>query len=124
MSSSGSRGLETRAVPIVTRAGERLTQPASGLEDAMDAIPTVTASAGLDSPGGTEMGKKRDAPSGREQVSRRGVRRRTKGGWLMRGTSSRGAWKQLDALFRFGTAGDLSDEELLGRFVARRDDGA
>ena len=43
----------------------------------------------------------------------------------MRGTSSRGVWKQLDGLFRFGTAGLLSDEELLGRFVgAERDDAA
>jgi RNA polymerase sigma-70 factor (ECF subfamily) len=42
----------------------------------------------------------------------------------MRGTLSRGVWKQLDGLFRFGTAGPLSDEELLGRFVARRDEAA
>ncbi len=42
----------------------------------------------------------------------------------MRGTSSRGVWKQLDGLFRFGAAGPLSDEELLGRFVARRDEAA
>jgi len=42
----------------------------------------------------------------------------------MRGTSSRGVWKQLDGLFRLGTAGQLSDEELLGRFVAQRDDAA
>jgi RNA polymerase sigma factor (sigma-70 family) len=42
----------------------------------------------------------------------------------MRGTSSGGVWKQLDGLFRFGAAGPLSDEELLGRFVARRDEAA
>src|SRR5262245_27020479 len=42
----------------------------------------------------------------------------------MLGASSRGVLKQLDALFCFGTVGDLSDEELLGRFVARRDEAA
>jgi RNA polymerase sigma factor (sigma-70 family) len=39
----------------------------------------------------------------------------------MQGAASRGAWKQLDALFRFGVAGHLGDAELLGRFVGRRD---
>jgi RNA polymerase sigma factor (sigma-70 family) len=42
----------------------------------------------------------------------------------MRGTSSHGVWKQLDGLLRFGAAGQLSDDELLGRFVARRDEAA
>jgi cobalt-zinc-cadmium efflux system membrane fusion protein len=42
----------------------------------------------------------------------------------MRIASSRGVWNELDGLLRFGVAGDLSDEELLGRFVARRDDAA
>jgi RNA polymerase sigma factor (sigma-70 family) len=42
----------------------------------------------------------------------------------MSGVSSRGVLRQLDALFRFGTTGDLSDGELLERFVARRDDVA
>ena len=42
----------------------------------------------------------------------------------MLSASSRGVWKQLDGLFRFGAAGQLSDEELLGRFVAGRDDAA
>jgi RNA polymerase sigma factor (sigma-70 family) len=46
------------------------------------------------------------------------------GGFSMQGTSSRGVWQQLDGLFRFGAAGQLSDEELLGRFVARRDEAA
>jgi RNA polymerase sigma factor (sigma-70 family) len=40
----------------------------------------------------------------------------------MRVAPSRGAWKQLDSLFRFGVAGHLGDDELLGRFVGRRDD--
>ena len=42
----------------------------------------------------------------------------------MLGASSRGVWKQLDGLFRHGAASHLSDEELLGRFVARRDEAA
>jgi len=42
----------------------------------------------------------------------------------MRGVLSRGAWNQMDGLLVFGATGQLSDEELLGRFVARRDDGA
>jgi RNA polymerase sigma factor (sigma-70 family) len=42
----------------------------------------------------------------------------------MRGASSRGVWNQLDGLLLFGVAGQLSDEELLGRFVARRDEAA
>jgi len=42
----------------------------------------------------------------------------------MRGVSSRGVWNQLDGLLVFGATGQLSDEELLGRFVARRDDDA
>ncbi len=42
----------------------------------------------------------------------------------MRGTTSRGVWNQLDGLLVFGATGQLSDEELLGRFVGRRDDGA
>jgi cobalt-zinc-cadmium efflux system membrane fusion protein len=42
----------------------------------------------------------------------------------MRGTLSRGVWDQLDGLLFFGATGHLSDEELLGRFVARRDDAA
>jgi RNA polymerase sigma factor (sigma-70 family) len=38
---------------------------------------------------------------------------------------SRGVWKQLDGLFRFGASGQLGDAELLGRFVAgRRDEAA
>ncbi len=39
----------------------------------------------------------------------------------MRGAPSRGVWKQLDGLFRFGVAGHLGDDELLSRFVGRRD---
>src|SRR5262245_55417189 len=42
----------------------------------------------------------------------------------MLGASSRGVWKQLDGLFRHGAAGHLGDEELLSRFVARRDEAA
>ncbi len=42
----------------------------------------------------------------------------------MRGALSRGVWNQLDGLLVFGATGHLSDEELLGRFVARRDDAA
>jgi RNA polymerase sigma factor (sigma-70 family) len=42
----------------------------------------------------------------------------------MPGTSSRSIWKQVDGLFRFGTAGQFSDTELLDRFVARRDEAA
>ena len=43
----------------------------------------------------------------------------------MQGVSPRGAWKQLDDLFRFGVAGQIGDEELLSRFVSigRRDRG-
>ena len=38
---------------------------------------------------------------------------------------SRGVWKQLDGLFRFGASGQLGDAELLGRFLAgRRDEAA
>jgi RNA polymerase sigma factor (sigma-70 family) len=38
---------------------------------------------------------------------------------------SRGVWKQLDGLFRFGVSGHLGDAELLGRYVAgRRDEAA
>jgi hypothetical protein len=37
----------------------------------------------------------------------------------MRGTLSGGVWNQLDGLLVFGATGQLSDEELLGRFVAR-----
>src|SRR5580704_12702490 len=42
----------------------------------------------------------------------------------MRSVSSRGVWNQLGGLLVFGATGHLSDEELLGRFVARRDDAA
>jgi RNA polymerase sigma factor (sigma-70 family) len=42
----------------------------------------------------------------------------------MRRGSARGVWKQLDGLFRFGTSGPLSDAELLGRFLAGRDEAA
>jgi membrane fusion protein, heavy metal efflux system len=42
----------------------------------------------------------------------------------MRGALSRGLWDQLDGLLVFGATGHLSDAELLGRFVARRDDAA
>jgi RNA polymerase sigma factor (sigma-70 family) len=42
----------------------------------------------------------------------------------MRGTSSRGVQSQLERLFRFGASGQLSDAELLGRFLARRDEAA
>ena len=42
----------------------------------------------------------------------------------MLGAPSRGVWKQLDGLFRYGAVGHLGDEELLGRFVARRDEAA
>jgi membrane fusion protein, heavy metal efflux system len=42
----------------------------------------------------------------------------------MRGLSSRGVWDQLGGLLVFGAAGQLGDEELLGRFVARRDAAA
>jgi len=42
----------------------------------------------------------------------------------MRCTLSRGVWNKLDGLLVFGATGHLSDEELLGRFVARRDDAA
>jgi RNA polymerase sigma factor (sigma-70 family) len=38
---------------------------------------------------------------------------------------SRGVWKQLDGLFRFGASGQLGDAELLGRYVSgRRDEAA
>ena len=40
----------------------------------------------------------------------------------MAGAPSRGVWKQLDGLFRFGASGQLGDAELLGRFVAGRRD--
>ncbi len=40
----------------------------------------------------------------------------------MQGAPSRGVWKQLDGLFRFGVAGHLGDDELLSHFVARRDE--
>ena len=40
------------------------------------------------------------------------------------GRTRRGVWNRLDALLVFGATGSLSDEELLGRFVARRDDEA
>ena len=47
------------------------------------------------------------------------------GGPVMAGAPSRGVWKQLDGLFRFGVSGQLGDDELLGRFVAgRRDEAA
>jgi RNA polymerase sigma factor (sigma-70 family) len=43
----------------------------------------------------------------------------------MAGAPSRGVWKQLDGLFRFGASGQLGDDELLGRFVAGcRDEAA
>jgi RNA polymerase sigma factor (sigma-70 family) len=42
----------------------------------------------------------------------------------MAGAPSRGVWKQLDGLFRFGTSGHLGDDELLGRFVSGRRDEA
>ncbi len=43
----------------------------------------------------------------------------------MAGGPSRGVWKQLDGLFRFGASGHLGDAELLGRYVAgRRDEAA
>jgi RNA polymerase sigma factor (sigma-70 family) len=42
----------------------------------------------------------------------------------MVGGPSRGVWKQLDGLFRFGTSGHLGDDELLGRFIAGRWDEA
>jgi len=42
----------------------------------------------------------------------------------MRDALSRGVWNQLGGLLVFGAAGHLSDEELLGRFVARRDAAA
>jgi len=42
----------------------------------------------------------------------------------MRGTSSRGVWNQWGGLLASGATGHLSDAELLGRFVARRDDAA
>jgi len=42
----------------------------------------------------------------------------------MAGAPSRGVWKQLDGLFRFGASGQLGDDELLGRFVAGRRDEA
>jgi cobalt-zinc-cadmium efflux system membrane fusion protein len=42
----------------------------------------------------------------------------------MRCALSRGVCNQLDGLLVFGVAGHLSDEELLGRFVAQRDDAA
>src|SRR5271166_6016285 len=41
----------------------------------------------------------------------------------MRGALSGGVWNRLDGLLVYGATGQLSDEELLGRFVARRDDG-
>jgi cobalt-zinc-cadmium efflux system membrane fusion protein len=40
----------------------------------------------------------------------------------MRGTSSRGVWNELDGLLIYGAAGHQSDQELLDRFVARRDE--
>ena len=61
--------------------------------------------------------KKWDAPGGQLQVSGRRARTRFEGDQVMRGAPSRCVWKQLDGLFRFGVAGHLGDEELLGRFV-------
>ncbi len=42
----------------------------------------------------------------------------------MASAPSRGVWKQLGGLFRFGASGHLGDEELLGRFVSGRRDEA
>jgi len=42
----------------------------------------------------------------------------------MRGALSRGVLNQLDGLLAFGATGHLSDQELLGRFVAQRDAAA
>src|SRR5689334_24290491 len=46
------------------------------------------------------------------------------GDCLMPGGSSKEALRDLRTLFRFGVAGDLSDGQLLDRFVARRDEAA
>jgi RNA polymerase sigma factor (sigma-70 family) len=61
--------------------------------------------------------KKWDAPGGQLKVSGRRARTRFEGDQVMRVAPSRDVWKQLDGLFRFGVAGHLGDEELLGRFV-------
>src|SRR5579864_8427224 len=89
-----------------------------------DTIPMRTHSDSRNSLGRRESLEKPGRASGPGQSIRAGAWDENFGGFAMRGASSRGVWKQLDALFRFGTVGDLSDEELLGQFVAGRDKAA
>jgi membrane fusion protein, heavy metal efflux system len=78
---------------------------------------------GLDSPRQKNFKKSRTRqPLGSKY--RAGACKKGLGGLAMPGTSSRGVWNELNGLLLFGAAGHLSDEELLGRFVARRDEAA